>query len=195
MTPDAIARAVAYAISQPDDVDVSEMIVRPVSSAGHAALRSCGGTISGRAHSMPRSQGEARNRNRAFSAVLLGALAPDARQRRDLDIPAQPLGACWKRCPCRAQVQILFNRGSWALRDAPALKVLSVPSARSTPGGRDRPHVSREGQKTIEIATAVDEVTVGVDTTGFSAARRNSCSSKTGSTTNTTRSIPTVYGT
>jgi NADP-dependent 3-hydroxy acid dehydrogenase YdfG len=36
LTPDAIARAVAYAISQPADVDVSEIIVRPVSSAGHA---------------------------------------------------------------------------------------------------------------------------------------------------------------
>ncbi len=36
LTPDAIARAVLYAISQPDDVDVSEMIIRPVRSAGHA---------------------------------------------------------------------------------------------------------------------------------------------------------------
>ncbi|MES2626557.1 MAG: SDR family oxidoreductase [Pseudomonadota bacterium] len=36
LTPDAIARAVLYAISQPEDVDVSEMIVRPVTSAGHA---------------------------------------------------------------------------------------------------------------------------------------------------------------
>ena len=36
LTPDAIARAVAFAISQPADVDVREMIVRPVSSAGHA---------------------------------------------------------------------------------------------------------------------------------------------------------------
>jgi len=30
--PDAIARAIAYAISQPDDVDVSEIIVRPTAS-------------------------------------------------------------------------------------------------------------------------------------------------------------------
>lgn len=30
LTPDAIARAVLYAISQPDDVDVNEIIVRPV---------------------------------------------------------------------------------------------------------------------------------------------------------------------
>jgi NADP-dependent 3-hydroxy acid dehydrogenase YdfG len=36
LTPDAIARALAYAISQPADVDVSEIIVRPVSSVGHA---------------------------------------------------------------------------------------------------------------------------------------------------------------
>jgi NADP-dependent 3-hydroxy acid dehydrogenase YdfG len=36
LTPDAIARAVAYAIDQPADVDVSEMIVRSVSSAGHS---------------------------------------------------------------------------------------------------------------------------------------------------------------
>lgn len=36
LTPDAVARALAYAISQPADVDVSEIIVRPVSSAGHA---------------------------------------------------------------------------------------------------------------------------------------------------------------
>jgi len=36
LSPDAIARAVAYAISQPADVDVSEIIVRPVSSVGHA---------------------------------------------------------------------------------------------------------------------------------------------------------------
>jgi len=36
LTPDAIARAVLYAISQPADVDVGEMIVRSVRSAGHA---------------------------------------------------------------------------------------------------------------------------------------------------------------
>lgn len=36
LTPDAIARAVLYAISQPADVDVSEMIIRAVRSAGHA---------------------------------------------------------------------------------------------------------------------------------------------------------------
>lgn len=33
LTPDAIARAVLYAISQPDDVDVNEVIVRPTASA------------------------------------------------------------------------------------------------------------------------------------------------------------------
>ncbi len=33
LTPDAIARAVLYAVTQPDDVDVSEMIVRPTASA------------------------------------------------------------------------------------------------------------------------------------------------------------------
>ena len=32
LTPDAIARAVAYAIEQPTDVDVNEIIVRPVAS-------------------------------------------------------------------------------------------------------------------------------------------------------------------
>lgn len=36
LSPDAIARAVLYAISQPADVDVSEMIIRSVRSAGHA---------------------------------------------------------------------------------------------------------------------------------------------------------------
>ena len=36
LTPDAIARAVLYAISQPADVDVGEVIVRPTRSAGHA---------------------------------------------------------------------------------------------------------------------------------------------------------------
>jgi NADP-dependent 3-hydroxy acid dehydrogenase YdfG len=36
LTPDAIARAVLYVISQPADVDVSEMIIRSVRSAGHA---------------------------------------------------------------------------------------------------------------------------------------------------------------
>jgi len=30
LTPDAIARAIAYAVEQPDDVDVNELIVRPV---------------------------------------------------------------------------------------------------------------------------------------------------------------------
>jgi NADP-dependent 3-hydroxy acid dehydrogenase YdfG len=30
--PDAIARAIAYAIEQPDDVDVSEVVVRPTAS-------------------------------------------------------------------------------------------------------------------------------------------------------------------
>lgn len=33
LTPDAIARAVSYAIGQPDDVDVNEIIVRPVKQA------------------------------------------------------------------------------------------------------------------------------------------------------------------
>lgn len=33
LTPDAIARAVLYAVSQPDDVDVNEMIIRPTASA------------------------------------------------------------------------------------------------------------------------------------------------------------------
>lgn len=33
LTPDAIARAVAYAVEQPGDVDVSEVIVRPTASA------------------------------------------------------------------------------------------------------------------------------------------------------------------
>lgn len=32
ITPDAIAQAVAYAIAQPDDVDVSELVVRPTAS-------------------------------------------------------------------------------------------------------------------------------------------------------------------
>jgi NADP-dependent 3-hydroxy acid dehydrogenase YdfG len=31
LTPDAIARGIAYAIEQPDDVDVNEIIIRPVS--------------------------------------------------------------------------------------------------------------------------------------------------------------------
>lgn len=33
LEPDAIARAIAYAIAQPADVDVNEMVVRPVASA------------------------------------------------------------------------------------------------------------------------------------------------------------------
>jgi NADP-dependent 3-hydroxy acid dehydrogenase YdfG len=33
LTPDAIARAVLYAVSQPEDVDVNEIIVRPTASA------------------------------------------------------------------------------------------------------------------------------------------------------------------
>jgi NADP-dependent 3-hydroxy acid dehydrogenase YdfG len=33
ITPDAIARAIAFAIEQPADVDVSEIIVRPTASA------------------------------------------------------------------------------------------------------------------------------------------------------------------
>jgi NADP-dependent 3-hydroxy acid dehydrogenase YdfG len=33
LTPDAIARAVLYAVSQPNDVDINEMIVRPTASA------------------------------------------------------------------------------------------------------------------------------------------------------------------
>ncbi len=32
LTPDAIARAIAYAVEQPDEVDVSEVIVRPIAS-------------------------------------------------------------------------------------------------------------------------------------------------------------------
>lgn len=33
LTPDAIARAVLYAVSQPDDVDINEVIVRPTASS------------------------------------------------------------------------------------------------------------------------------------------------------------------
>ena len=33
LTPEAIARAVLYAVTQPDDVDVSEIIIRPTASA------------------------------------------------------------------------------------------------------------------------------------------------------------------
>ena len=33
LKPDAIARAVLYAVSQPDDVDVNEIVVRPTASA------------------------------------------------------------------------------------------------------------------------------------------------------------------
>jgi NADP-dependent 3-hydroxy acid dehydrogenase YdfG len=33
LTPNAIARAVAYAVEQPDDVDINEVIVRPISQA------------------------------------------------------------------------------------------------------------------------------------------------------------------
>ncbi len=32
ITPEAIARAIAFAIGQPDDVDVSEIVVRPTAS-------------------------------------------------------------------------------------------------------------------------------------------------------------------
>ncbi|MNT76541.1 putative oxidoreductase [compost metagenome] len=32
LDPNAIARAIAYAIEQPDDVDVSEVVVRPTAS-------------------------------------------------------------------------------------------------------------------------------------------------------------------
>ncbi|MFN5765146.1 MAG: oxidoreductase, partial [Pseudanabaena sp.] len=32
LTPEAIARAVLYAVSQPEDIDVSEIIVRPTAS-------------------------------------------------------------------------------------------------------------------------------------------------------------------
>ena len=33
LQPDAVARAVAYAIGQPSDVDVNEIVVRPTASA------------------------------------------------------------------------------------------------------------------------------------------------------------------
>jgi NADP-dependent 3-hydroxy acid dehydrogenase YdfG len=33
LTPDAIARAIAYAVEQPDDVDVNEVIIRPTTSS------------------------------------------------------------------------------------------------------------------------------------------------------------------
>lgn len=33
LMPDAIARAVLYAVAQPEDVDVNEIIVRPTASA------------------------------------------------------------------------------------------------------------------------------------------------------------------
>jgi NADP-dependent 3-hydroxy acid dehydrogenase YdfG len=33
LTPDAIARAIAYAVEQPDEVDVNEIVVRPITSS------------------------------------------------------------------------------------------------------------------------------------------------------------------
>lgn len=33
IAPEAIARAVAFAIEQPEDVDVSEIVVRPIAQA------------------------------------------------------------------------------------------------------------------------------------------------------------------
>jgi NADP-dependent 3-hydroxy acid dehydrogenase YdfG len=33
LTPDAIARAIAFAVEQPDDVDVNEVVVRPTASS------------------------------------------------------------------------------------------------------------------------------------------------------------------
>ena len=33
ITPDAIARAIAFAIEQPDDVDVGEIVIRPTAQA------------------------------------------------------------------------------------------------------------------------------------------------------------------
>jgi NADP-dependent 3-hydroxy acid dehydrogenase YdfG len=36
LEPDVVARAVLFAVSQPADVDVSEIIVRPARSTGHA---------------------------------------------------------------------------------------------------------------------------------------------------------------
>lgn len=33
LTPDAIARGILFALSQPDDVDVNEIIIRPTASA------------------------------------------------------------------------------------------------------------------------------------------------------------------
>ncbi len=32
MTPDAIARCIQYAIEQPEDVDVNEIVVRPLAT-------------------------------------------------------------------------------------------------------------------------------------------------------------------
>ena len=34
LKPDAIARAVRFALEQPDDVDVNEIVVRPTASTG-----------------------------------------------------------------------------------------------------------------------------------------------------------------
>ena len=36
MTPDAVAKAVLYAIAQPDDVEIGEIVMRATRSAGHA---------------------------------------------------------------------------------------------------------------------------------------------------------------
>ncbi len=69
-----------------------------------------------------------------------------ARERSELDIPAQPLGASLESLAKQLDVNIAFDPTLVALRDAPALKRLLHHGARPRQdAGAHRSDVSREG--------------------------------------------------
>lgn len=106
-------------------------------------------------------------------AVLLGVLAPMLASAADLDIPAQPLGASLEALSRQGEVQILFDPRLVALRDAPALKgTFSSERALDILLARTDLTYHVKDKKTIEIATAVDEVTVRGRHDRLSAARK-----------------------
>jgi hypothetical protein len=93
--------------------------------------------------------------------ILFGLLAPLLVSAADLDIPAQPLGASLDSLSRALSVQIVFDPGVVALFDAPALKGSFSPEhALDTLLAHTELAYHVRNPQTIEVAAAIDEVTV-----------------------------------
>jgi hypothetical protein len=98
---------------------------------------------------------------KSILGVLFGVLAPMLASPANLDIAAQPLGASLESLSKQLSVQIVFDRAAVALVDAPALKGSFSPEhALDTLLAHTELAYHVKNAQTIEVAAAIDEVTV-----------------------------------